>query len=352
MKSVAATAFLLSALASPILAAPGLTLKVNAPSAVEDVDALKISTTLTNTGTEELKLLNDPNSVLTPQWKTQTFSITGSNSGAVPSFQGVKVKWAPTQAAAAHDYTTLAPGQSVTLQHDLAGRFNFSAAGAGAYHFSPSSTFTAVSATGELTTVQADTVAAPTLHVSGKLAPSASLSPASSLGRRATFRSCSASQQSLINTAVSSAQTYADNAYNYLTGISSGTSRYTTWFGSYDATRKSSVQSHYSLIRGSGLSSYTYDCSCTDAGTYAYVYPDTFGVVYFCGAFWNAPNTGTDSKAGTIVHESSHFTRNGGTSDYQYGQSGCKSLASSNPANAVRNADSHEYFAENNPSQS
>ncbi|KDQ16122.1 hypothetical protein BOTBODRAFT_43700 [Botryobasidium botryosum FD-172 SS1] len=352
MKSVAA-AVLLSALASPILAAPGLSLTVSAPSAIEDVDALKVTTTLTNTGTETLKLLNDPNSVLTPQWKTRTFDITGQSSGAVPSFKGVKVKWVPTQAAAAHDYTTLAPGQTLTLQHDLAGRFNFTSSGPGAYRFSPSNTFTTVSATGELSSIQAATTAPLPLTVTGKLAPTTLLAPeAPPLGKRATFRSCSASQQTSINTAVTSAQTYATNAYNYLAGISSGTTRYTTWFGPYDATRKSTVQTHFNNIRNSGISSYTYDCSCTDSGTYAYVYPDTFGVVYFCGAFWNAPNTGTDSRAGTINHEASHFTRNGGTQDYQYGQSGCRSLATSNPARAVMNADSHEYFAENNPSQS
>jgi peptidyl-Lys metalloendopeptidase len=63
-------------------------------------------------------------------------------------------------------------------------------------------------------------------------------------------------------------------------------------------------------------------------------------------------STGTDSKAGTIVHEQSHFTVNGGTQDIVYGQSGAKSLAISNPAQAIMNADSHEYFAENTPAQS
>jgi len=52
------------------------------------------------------------------------------------------------------------------------------------------------------------------------------------------------------------------------------------------------------------------------------------------------------------VHESSHFTVNGGTQDYVYGQSGCKSLAISNSNNAVMNADCHEYFAENTPALS
>ncbi|HSN85774.1 MAG TPA: M35 family metallo-endopeptidase, partial [Thermoanaerobaculia bacterium] len=57
-------------------------------------------------------------------------------------------------------------------------------------------------------------------------------------------------------------------------------------------------------------------------------------------------NLGTDSKAGTLVHEASHFTVVAGTSDYAYGQTACKNLAISNPTNATRNADNHEYFAE------
>lgn len=56
-------------------------------------------------------------------------------------------------------------------------------------------------------------------------------------------------------------------------------------------------------------------------------------------------------QGGTLVHESSHFTQNAGTGDHVYGQDGCKSLAISDPDSAVDNADSHEYFAENNPAQ-
>ncbi len=61
--------------------------------------------------------------------------------------------------------------------------------------------------------------------------------------------------------------------------------------------------------------------------------------------------TGTDSKGGTIVHETSHFTVVAGTNDYAYGQSACKTLAKSNPSRAIMNADNHEYFTENNPPQ-
>ena len=65
----------------------------------------------------------------------------------------------------------------------------------------------------------------------------------------------------------------------------------------------------------------------------------------------SAPTTGTDSKAGTLVHEMSHFNVVASTDDWAYGQSAAKSLAISNPTKALDNADTHEYFAENNPAQ-
>ena len=40
---------------------------------------------------------------------------------------------------------------------------------------------------------------------------------------------------------------------------------------------------------------------------------------------------------------------NGGTKDHKYGQAGCKQLAINDVNSALRNADSHEYFAENHP---
>ena len=75
--------------------------------------------------------------------------------------------------------------------------------------------------------------------------------------------------------------------------------------------------------------------------------PDQFGTIYLCGAFWNAPYAGEDSQAGTLIHESSHFTDNGGTKDLAYGHEACQNLATNDPDQAILNADSHEYFAEN-----
>lgn len=162
---------------------------------------------------------------------------------------------------------------------------------------------------------------------------------------------CTTSQKSSISSGFSGAQTYSNNAYSYLSGTPSATTRYTTWFGTYSSSNWNSIKAHFNNIKNAFASAaVTVDCSCTDSGTYAYVYPGSPYKIYVCGAFWSAPTTGTDSKAGTLVHEMSHFTVVAGTDDWAYGQSAAKSLAKSNPTNARDNADSHEYFAENNPS--
>jgi len=63
--------------------------------------------------------------------------------------------------------------------------------------------------------------------------------------KQASFVNCSPTKQSQLNAGAASSRTYAGNAYSYLTGISSGMSRYTTWFGTYTSSRKITVQSHF-----------------------------------------------------------------------------------------------------------
>lgn len=163
--------------------------------------------------------------------------------------------------------------------------------------------------------------------------------------------SCSNSEKSSINSAVSAAQSIGSGALSYLQGQSSPSSstRYKTWFGTYNSSRYSTVTSNFSkIVNALNSKPLVFDCSCNQS-YFAYVYPNQPYTVYLCNAFWSAPTNGTDSKAGTIVHELSHFNVVAGTDDIVYGQSGAKSLALSNPSQAIQNADSHEYFAENTP---
>lgn len=167
--------------------------------------------------------------------------------------------------------------------------------------------------------------------------------------------SCTSSEKSTIVSALSSAQSIATTAWNYLYPYPSSTppastiQRYITWFGTYNSSRWISVEDNFwEIYLAIKYETITFDCSCNQ-NYYAYVYPSQPYKVYLCNAFWSASRTGTDSQSGTIVHEISHFNVVAGTDDYVYGQTGAKNLAISNPSQAIENADNHEYFAENTP---
>ena len=164
-----------------------------------------------------------------------------------------------------------------------------------------------------------------------------------------TFNACSTTRQSQLVSARNESKIYASNAENYLLANNQG-SRYTTWFGVFSSTRYNTVKSHFTAISNAmDNAGVHFDCTCTQTNVYAYVYPNQPYKIYLCGAFWTAPLTGTDSKAGTLIHEMSHFDVVANTDDYAYGQTAARNLAASNPDQAIRNADSHEYFAENTP---
>jgi peptidyl-Lys metalloendopeptidase len=148
--------------------------------------------------------------------------------------------------------------------------YNFSDAGEGTYSFEARNLFYAVDDSTKVTPVHA-TVESHTARVSGKLAVSRPV-----IQSRATYNGCSSSQQSSLVSAASAAQSYAASALSYLQSHTSATTRYTTWFGTYSSDRHSTVLSHFSHLSSNNFAANTYDCTCTDAGTYAYVYPDEY----------------------------------------------------------------------------
>ncbi|KAG9047562.1 hypothetical protein FS837_002025 [Tulasnella sp. UAMH 9824] len=351
-----------------------LSVKVTGPTIVTSVDDFTIKTVITNNGAEGVNLLDDPNSILTPKWKTNTFGIVGPN-GIPAKFDGLK--WSPASTIKNGHVTSIAPGESIELTHDVSGIYNLTESGAGVYTIDALTDFSVISDDGTVKKISAS-IQPHIARISGQLA---SFKPAShqptaatnnTMTRRAIgYSGCTSTQKSQISSAASGAQNYITNAISYLNAHTSSTPRFTTWFGSYTSSHRSTVLSHYSNLNGDP-NSVTYDCStCDMADTFAYTvyslkalpddcisdlyyfqYPTDPTHIYLCDVFWDAPTTGTDSKAGTIVHELTHFNNNGGTQDYAYGQGPAKSLASSNSNKAVMNADNHEYFAENNPSLS
>ena len=161
------------------------------------------------------------------------------------------------------------------------------------------------------------------------------------------YRSCSATRQTQIKTALTSAQSYATGAYNFLASNPRSTARYTRWFGKFTTTRHSFVKGHYSRMKNAMASKrFTFDCNCSKPGVFAYVYANRPYQIWLCPVFWRSPNTGRDSKAGTLVHEASHFDIIGNTDDWVYGVYDSRWLALYYPDLAIRNADSHSYFVE------
>jgi peptidyl-Lys metalloendopeptidase len=167
-----------------------------------------------------------------------------------------------------------------------------------------------------------------------------------------TYVGCSSTQISGAGAGVTQARVYSENAKGYLNGNNQGP-RYTTWMGAYTSTRYNTVTGNFVKIDSAMDQSggqIKINCGCNQ-NYYAYVYPTKPYEIFVCRAFWSASTSGTDSKAGTLIHEMSHFNIVAGTDDVVYGQAGAKSLAISNPDQAIQNADSHEYFAENTPNQ-
>jgi peptidyl-Lys metalloendopeptidase len=106
------------------------------------------------------------------------------------------------------------------------------------------------------------------------------------------------------------------------------------------------VLANWQKIKDAFTKDITYNCKgpVCKSSWYAYVYAGGKVEVFLCQQFWNAPDSGTDTKYGTLIHEVSHEVA--GTKDHTYGQTNCKNLATNDPDKAAANADNYEYFAE------
>ena len=158
------------------------------------------------------------------------------------------------------------------------------------------------------------------------------------------YTKCTTSQQAKLATAHQNAINISGKALSQL-----GTANpfnFVWWFNTASTSSINNVQGHFSKINDAFANkAVTYDCSCKKR-YYAYVYPTQPYKIYVCSVFWTAPDLGRDSKAGTLVHEMSHFNVVASTDDWVYGATGAHSLALSDPTKAMDNADNHEYFAE------
>ncbi|UXI67223.1 M35 family metallo-endopeptidase [Tahibacter amnicola] len=330
--------------------AAGVELRLGAASQ-KDFGSGTVHYSLTNNTAGEIHIL---------KWQTPLEGVTNdlfnvTQNGKPVPFVGRMVKRGKPVAA---DYITLKAGESISADVDLTAYYDMRSGGQYSVSYARQASdvvfeATAASKGGVQAGVMAfDKVGGAEATFFVDAAPDAlDEQKDQTVGVRAatnSFVGCSTTRKNQLITARNSGTTYASNSRNYLNAGTVG-SRYTWWFGTYNSSRYTTVRSHFSNIYNAFSSQpFTFHCDCNDSA-YAYVYPNQPYNIHLCNAFWSAPNTGTDSKAGTLVHEVSHFTVMGGTDDHAYGQTAAHNLALSSPSRAVDNADSHEYFAENTP---
>jgi peptidyl-Lys metalloendopeptidase len=307
-------------------------------------DDVLVKVTLTNTSAAPVHLL---------KWRLPSddmdaplFEVT--RDGLKARYLGIRAK----RAAPTHgDYIVLAPGASQSATVELSSQYEMTVTGAYTVRYRAGSPqlYGANEVRRDAGELASEAVS---IWIDGRL-PRGTITPeplpqGAQAGAGLSFKSCSNAQQGSVTSGAAAGLAMATDGEAYM-GKAALAKRYGEWFGADDAGRAATVQAHFTAIRDAFASKpVTVDCSCNKS-YYAYVYPARPYVIHVCRAFWSAPLAGTDSKGGTLVHEMSHFNVVAGTDDWVYGQSGAASLAASDPARAVDNADSHEYFGENTP---
>ncbi|KAI0658940.1 hypothetical protein C8Q70DRAFT_1054624 [Cubamyces menziesii] len=160
---------------------------------------------------------------------------------------------------------------------------------------------------------------------------------------------CTGTEAEALSQAVPLAIDYIANALAELEHEGPEGDNYRRWFGAPNRQRHSTVSSHFEALARDDLPGYTFICNpsaCTEhESECAFVDYTIKGVMNLCSGFFIAPNRGRNSRASIIVHEATHFFRNGFTSDHARGESESERLARSFPHIAITNADNYEYFA-------
>ncbi|MFM1702590.1 M35 family metallo-endopeptidase [Aeromonas salmonicida] len=344
MKVTPIALLLAGVLASPLCAA-GLDAQLTLVDG--STDDVRVNLTLTNTGDKPIRLLKWqlPGSDDAPLFLVE-------RDGQPVSYEGALIKRAaPTD----KDFQLLKAGQSLTVQAEVSGLYDMSAQGQYSIRYQLP-TLPGTTKAAKAKQAQASESNGITLWVEGVndervQAKVAAAEPQAVAGSVSFSGRCTNTQKSDLLTALDAASGISNNASSYLAVDKPDGQRYRSWFGAYSSARWDQAETNFSKIKDAiDNKPLTFDCSCKQS-YFAYVYPDQPYKVYLCKSFWTAPVTGSDSRAGTIVHELSHFNVVAGTDDLGYGQANARNLAKTDPVKALNNADNHEYFAENTPSE-
>jgi peptidyl-Lys metalloendopeptidase len=173
------------------------------------------------------------------------------------------------------------------------------------------------------------------------------------------FKGCSAEQQQILLTALAACKELSGRAGDALAAVPekerAADPRHQAWFGAYSPPRYTALIKVYGKIAEAASGPVNFDCtghgSCAgasascDPGDVAFTCGGGEGQrIWPCAPFWLAPDAGKNSRSGILLRELVHWLGIGGNA---YDCKAARALAQRDPEQAIRNADSWEYFAEN-----
>ncbi|KAI0717607.1 Deuterolysin metalloprotease family-domain-containing protein, partial [Cerioporus squamosus] len=311
----------------------------SAPTEVHSIDDIKVTAAVTNTGSEDVKVLKF-GTILDNHYPTRSFTV--SKDGLVANFTGIKLQ-IDLDAVDESAYVVIPAGETVVVEHEVAPLYNFEELGTGAFEFEPVTDFQVVEADAK---PNAYKVSASKVKVNVK--SDVAKREMKAHEKRARVSCSNSSESSFISSSYSEAKSLASVVANYISS-NGADSLFRSYFGS---SSTSTVRNVFSAVASENSSSRTLSCSdpydVCDPGVIAYTVTSTTNI-YFCSIFYNEVTTsrlcsGTtvasrNIRGGTVLHELTHALS--GTTDVGYGCSYDQSLASQ----AVRNADNYNCFA-------
>lgn len=294
------------------------------------------------------------------RWFTPLEGVAGEifdikRDGEAVSYHGILVRRGDPQT---DDYILIDAGKSVSTEVDLAESYDFSKVGEFGIEFrSPRVSHVVkkeaemVTAKRELSTVKKVKISSNKVRVrilgasAPRVAPAAAAKPEEAQ-RQSFFVDCSNVEEAKVRDIERQAAVITGLIPSCLSSLSaSERDTYERWFGTYTATRFSTVLANLNDIKAAFLQGdITYNCSgpVCQSSWLAYVYKGGPVEIFLCPGFWSLPDTGMNSKLDTIIHEVSHEAAD--TDDWTYGITNCENLANTNAGQAIDNADSYAYF--------
>ncbi|KAJ2930414.1 hypothetical protein H1R20_g6690, partial [Candolleomyces eurysporus] len=216
--------------------AEGLTVELStSSSSISSIEDLKVVATVTNTGTEPVRLLKY-GTVLDDKLPTKSFVV--SKDGKAVPFTGIKALFFVSISLSDVDdsaFANVEPGQSVSATHSLAALYDFASVGTGSFTFTSLANFVKVDDTGRyfeggrgysrVADVTSNTL---TIKITADVAKR-ELQP---LGKRASVSCASTSLSAFISASYTEAKALASGGISYINSRGASDLLYRAYWGS------------------------------------------------------------------------------------------------------------------------